>query len=329
MDLLKYFSGKKVYGIFDSDLDGVGSRLIAEYYIKPICDIFVPLNTGDRSMEDFNYVGASKCDIIIFVDITPKDLEMWEKLTREMNKEVFIFDHHLTGKEQLGELPNYYFSQEECGCSLFFNSLLEGKRKLNIIKEFVYFVNIYDLYLTDHIDWIKAKNLFGTMFGYVDWSQKDQPDTEKYEKFLEIQFKKFEWFPDSNFYFTHYEKELIAKADKKEMANYKLARKNMQRRIDNSGNSYIYTECGAKLSLVANRLLLEFKDSVDYIIIHSTFLENYRNELNGKLSLRSLGNFDVKIIAEKYDGGGHPQAAGVEISIETFNLLRRGEIHLI
>jgi oligoribonuclease NrnB/cAMP/cGMP phosphodiesterase (DHH superfamily) len=56
---------------------------------------------------------------------------MYNKLV-ELKKEVYIFDHHLTGKETLGELPNYYYDTSKCGCEIWYDVLTEGKRKLKI-----------------------------------------------------------------------------------------------------------------------------------------------------------------------------------------------------
>ena len=102
----------------------------------------------------------------------------------------------------------------------------------------------------------------------------------------------------------------------------------MQFREDNSGNKYVYFECSSKLSIVAMNLTKRFTD-VKYFIGHSTFAETAKKEINGKVSLRCNENFDVSLVAQKHGGNGHKQASGIELPIDTFYELRKGNLHLI
>jgi oligoribonuclease NrnB/cAMP/cGMP phosphodiesterase (DHH superfamily) len=327
VNLLSHFTNKDIYAVHDSDLDGIGARVISECYLQSVAKKYTPLNTGERDMRDFDWGIAELSDIIIFVDITPTDLPMVEKIN-SLGKELFIFDHHLTGKETLGELPNYYFDEGRCGCRIYFEELLAGKRKKKIISDFVRLVDIYDRWLLEDPDRVKAESLFGVLFGYMSYDS-GLTATDAHDKFIKNQLKKFELFPDSDFYFSHYENELIRKSQEKERKNYRVAKKNFSIRTDNSGNTYGYAECVGKMSIVANKLLTEYKDQIDYIVMHSIYEETYKNNPNGKLSLRSLGDFDVKVIAEKNGGGGHPNSCGCEIPLDDFYKLKEGTFHLI
>jgi nanoRNase/pAp phosphatase (c-di-AMP/oligoRNAs hydrolase) len=51
--------------------------------------------------------------------------------------------------------------------------------------------------------------------------------------------------------------------------------------------------------------------------------------LNGKVSLRGQKDFDVSEIAVLWGGGGHKDAAGIDLGLENFMKFKNGEIHLI
>ena len=80
MNLLEYFKDKKIYFFGDNDLDGISSRVIAQYYIQPIVkELFITCD-NDRQMTNFNMKYAEQSDIIIFTDIAPTK-ELFLQLT--------------------------------------------------------------------------------------------------------------------------------------------------------------------------------------------------------------------------------------------------------
>jgi nanoRNase/pAp phosphatase (c-di-AMP/oligoRNAs hydrolase) len=125
------------------------------------------------------------------------------------------------------------------------------------------------------------------------------------------------------------EKNKALNAERKEKKNFEEAKKSLKIRQDSKGNTYGYFECGSKLSWISC-LILKTYPQLNYIICHSTFLEKYKNEENGKISLRSRKNeFDVSLLAEKWKGGGHTESASCNLLLEDFENLRIGKIHLI
>jgi len=319
LDLLNYFKDKKVVHVSDSDLDGISSRMIAEYYIKPICKQYTPFNTSDRQLLDFDLEQANKCDVVIFTDISPPDIEFYEKI----KSRVFIFDHHISSREILGKLDNYYFDVTKCGTKIFFDKLLKGKRRKKSMQQYVDLVNIADLFHTESQDWKKARGLHNLMYSglYVNWRLKDtETDTERYNKFILFQLMKIDKF--ENFYFKNLELLEIKKAEDKEKEAYKQAKKNIDFRADGEGNKYFYFECTSKISWVAYLLLKDYPD-YDYCICHSTWGDNT------KLSLRSNGKYSVDVLAKLHGGGGHKEASAVELKPELFEEFRKGWVHLI
>jgi len=330
MNFITSIKNKKIFHVTHNDLDGIGARIIAEFYIKPYCSEFVVQNNSEFDMRFLDWKEVEKADVILFTDMTPFPRAMYDKLVNELKKEIYIFDHHQTGYDELGSLPNYFFSIDRCGTKILYDFLTENKRKEKIIKDFVELVNTYDMWFTETELWEKGKSVHNILWGSMDWKKyNDMTDTDRCKKFVDNQLNKFLNNLDNNYFFYTYEDEIVKKANKKENSAYEEAKRNLKLRLDNSGGKYIYTECQSKVSLVAYRLLKEFKDIVDYIIIHPTWPENSSGIKNGKLSLRSNSYFNVKTIAEKWKGGGHSNASGLELSIEDFSKLKVGELHLI
>jgi len=322
VDFIKQFEGKSVFHASDSDLDGVSCRLLAEYFIKPISSNYVPYNSSDRSFVEFPFEEAIEYDIVLFTDIAPPSQEFIDKLNE--HSKVIIVDHHQSHRDDLGDIDNYYFSLDFCATKSFYNLLTKGKRRKLSLDMYTDLVNIYDLYITDSEDWQSAKNLHNTMYGYVDWRFiNSQSDTERYEKFIDIQLMKIDQY--DKFFFTAYEKRIIAKSAIKEANMYKQAKKHLQFRVDGEGNNYAYTEFSSKISLVAHKLMQEYKGEIEYIVIFSLFRKS-----DMKFSLRSPEDFDTKYITEKWGGGGHKSASGMSFTDpEIFQKFREGKIHLI
>ncbi len=321
MSLLKQLEAKKIYGVFDTDLDGVGARTIAEYYLNPIAKV-VYLNTNDREMSDFEMKYADASDIILFTDITPT-LDLYNELI-EKGKTVILADHHQTGRDTIGERENYYFDITKCGCKILYNELSEGLRKNRVMERFVHLVNTYDMWKNDTEDWMEAKGLHNAMWGSINWKRASyQTDTEKFLNFILDQLQKFKM--SKVFYFTEAEKASMKRAIKKEQTAFNEAKRSLRIRTDNEGDNYGWFSCTSKLSFVANRLLDELDGKVRYVVGYSTW-----DKKNTKVSLRCKNDFSVNHIAEKHGGGGHTSAAGVNLKTkEKIEELKLGRIHLI
>ena len=330
MQLLSYFKDKRTTFFSDSDLDGVSSRVVAQYYIQPLAKEFFIITDADRKMTAFNYDYMKQSDIIIFCDITPT-VELTKEIY-EAGKEIFIFDHHVSAFPELSILipeDHYYFTTEKCGTKILFDSLTEGTRIKKVVAQFVELVNTYDLWQDLSFSWRYAKKLHHVLMESINWFETN-PNVDRYEHFVNNQLKKFDTYRE--FSLSRFEEIKAINGEKKEQTNYDLAKKSMKIRVDNSNQKYAYCTCNSKISLVCSRLIKENPD-IDYFVFHSTFLEKSKGELNGRISIRSASDRETKInvalIAEKWSGGGHPQAAGCELSLEDFEKFKKGELHLI
>lgn len=326
MNFIEQFRDKDIYIVTDADFDGVSSHIVAKIHLEPIVKTFLYTLTYDRSMSEFIIDYAKKSEIIIFVDIAPT-VELYIKL-KELNKEIFIFDHHITSYTDLQSIveTNYFFTEEKCGAKIFFDELTKGQRKRKVEFQYIQLVDTYDRWQEQSLLWKNAVKLQDIMYEYVNWFNDRLTENDKYIPFINAQLDKIE--NAKNFYFTTYEEKLAIQVETKRKKNLEAAKKSLKIRKDNSGNKYGYFECNSKLSTIGNIILKEYND-LKYVIGHSTFLETYKNTPNGKISLRSNDGFNVNIIAEIWAGGGHPQSSGADIPLKEFEKLRKGVIHLI
>lgn len=319
MSLLTKFKDKNIYYIADADLDGIGSTVVFEYFMRPRAKNIVIHNTPDREFPDLNWDFVDASDIVIFCDTTPNDIKIIEKIKEK--SELYIFDHHITGRNLIGEMENYYYDITKCGTKILLDAFSPGRKKKSV-KQFVELVNTYDTWQTEAPLWNEAFDLQNIMWGYVNWAiQASQTDYDKHIKFISMQLMKLHKY--KNFFFTDYEKNIAFKAREKVKRNFKQAKKNISFRTDNSNNTYAYFSCTSKLSWVCHLLLKEYSD-LDYIVGHSTW-----DKYNTKVSLRSKA-FDTSIISTNWGGGGHEQASAFEFKKKNeFENFINNKIHLI
>ena len=332
LDIFPQFQDKKCYLVSHSDLDGIGARIVFEYYFMSIFKEVKIFNTSKYDMADFNQSELKDFDFLFFTDLTPPTREFYQScLDTNPNLQIYIWDHHIGSKQTLGELPNYFYDNTKCGTQIFFDWICVELQQANArisrcIYQFIELVNTYDLFLTESALWSSAKGLSSILYGMVDWKAK-LDDTHKYNKFIDLQLKKFNLA--KSFFFTDMELSIKQKAEIKEKTLFTKAIKEIKIRKDSLGRNYGYVELDSKLSIVIHLLLRHFGENLIYIIGHSTWKEKALGERNGELSLRCGKNFDVSEIAKLHNGSGHKCASGCKLSLEDFEKLKKGEIHLV
>ena len=323
-DLLKHFKDRSVLCITDSDLDGVSAHIIAREYLQPIVKYFEFEITNDREFKDINYSLIEKkiFDLIIFVDTSPKK-ELYDILLTH-TKEIFIFDHHISGRYELGDLDNYYFDPNRCGARIFFEEITRNIRVKRVVKQFIELVDTYDRWQDQSLLWRDAKRLHNVLMGSAVWWNKLITNRTRFNLFINRLLDKFQY--TKTFFLSDTEKSIADDGEAKERKALDGARKTAKYRTDNDGNKYIWFECTSKISFVANSFLKEHANQIQYCIGYSTY-----NKSKLSLSLRSIPNFDCSVLAEKYGGGGHKNASGVDLTNnkEFFDKLRLGEAHLV
>lgn len=305
------FQDKSVIHISDIDLDGISCVILSKYFIENNCKSIKYICTGDRTMSEIpDDIFEYESDIFLFTDITPTIEFAKEIIAR--NKQLCLVDHHETANEIFSSIDmsnhKYYYTEEICTTKLLYNLIIESsscKRENRVIKRFVDLVDTYDCWRDEHEDWENAKDLHYLKNKSVDWfGNKSGYDKNRF--FINNTINKFQ--EDRKFFYKYDELKKIRAEREKENKNYNKAKKKLEKRIDSNGNNYIYVECPSQISVIANKLLKENND-VDYALCRSTYFKAVDDR---SLSLRSSNNFDVKLIAESYGGGGHISAAGFQ-----------------
>lgn len=327
MSLLEQFKNKNVCLISHNDLDGIGSVIIYKYYIEPVVkmsQLHICSYDDISDMESNADILFKNFDIICFTDITPtKDLYF---KCKQMGIEVKIFDHHQSAYTSLMNTitTEYYYSIDKCGAEIFFEEVTKNRRTLKCAYQMVQYISTYDLWKENSALWKEGKALHNILWGSINWNAVNAID--KYNKFITNQLEKL--YKNKNFYFTSYEQRLATHAEAKEHEFYIKAKNSISLRVDNEGNNYGYFECPSKISLICNKLLKEFPQ-LNYIVGHSTFNDSAIS-FDPSISLRSLGEVDVSIIASLYNGGGHHNAAGILFNnYDDFLNFKQGKMHLI
>ena len=320
------FQDKKVFLITDTDLDGVSCSIILQYYIEEYTKDYKIYQTADREFAELDWNACREADIVIFADLAPSDLEMYNKIKEY--SDCFIFDHHLSARETLGDLDNYYYNGERCGGAILFDFFTQGRRTNPVVREFINLVDIRDRWIDTDPDWKMASDLSNIMYGMVDWvayfrSRETMSEVEKFRPFVERTLYKFD--KQKHFAFTENEMDIAYKARQKEKENVEQAEKTLDIRVDNSGNKYAFFKCTSKHSYVANAILKKYT-YLDYVSLETTLKRN--SEF--KISLRSQNDWGVNKIAEAYDGGGHSDASSFHFKNEQDYLDHQsGKKHLI
>lgn len=322
MSLIDIFRNKKILQLTHLDLDGVASVIIGKYYLQPLCKNF-EYEICDR---DFNIdeKKIKKADYILFTDITPTK-DYYDNLIK-MKKKVYLFDHHVSGKEELGAVDNYYYDLDKCGAKIFFDELSKNQQIKRIVNQFVELVDVRDRWKDKSALWKKASDLNSVLFGNINWFDKTQTNNDRYKFFIDYQIDKFNYNGRSNFFFTDLEKGMAEKGVIKEKNALEEARKSLRLRKDGEGNGYLYIECNSKLSYVSNILLNEYRDKIKYVVAYSTF---NKEEDGTEISLRSNNDFDCSILARLHGGGGHKSASGIKLEHSFFKKLKNGDVHLL
>ena len=283
-----------------TDLDGIGCAVLAKLAFGDNIDIsYCNYNNINTEVEK---VISQQTDYDIYF-IT--DISITEEIAEKINmsyKNVYLLDHHPTALflNKYSWCKVQINNQEEklktSGTELLYywllkNNYLDIKRAL---KLFVWVVTNYDTW-----EWVNVGK-FGT------WS-KDTNDLFTIlgkDKFIEWAIKQIKEniFPKFN-----EEENLLLSIRQEEISAY-IKKKNEQI-IKSHLNGYqcVFVFAEQYISELGNKLC-ELHPEVDFVVIIDIS--------NNKVSYRTIkNNIDLgKDIAKAFGGGGHPKAAGSQIS---------------
>lgn len=324
MDLVKFreiVNQKKVCIISDFDLDGSAGAALFHFFMPSYSDTYKVYQTKINDVDLLKDIFTQN-EVVIFADLAPTE-ETYQWLINN-GKEVIIFDHHVSTRERLGDLPNYIYDVNKSATKIVYDFFTDGLKRFQYknLTEFVSYVNAYDLFLTDTEDFKTGFYLNAVLMHMVMPMRRKEMEEVGYKRFIDHQLRKIRERPE-RFYLSNFEKDIGKEEDERIKKEYKNARKNMKVRTDSEGRKYLYFELSAKISVVANKLIEEI-DYIDYIVVFNKYVPK---DLKFSLRARKDG-FDVRKIAEKYGGGGHQSAAGIQLDDEQLcDAIRIGRKH--
>lgn len=303
----------------DSDLDGSASRLLFEYFIP---GIKVIQSSTVKLRNELTLMFEPHIKNVCFADLAPTR-GMYEALL-DAGKHVYIFDHHVTSRELLGDIQNqnYIYDVTRCSAKILYDYMMEHcivNTPSTCLQQYVDLVNVYDLWKDDHADFDKARGLENLLMWYLRESRWKNSD-EGYRQFIKSQLKKIE-YGSTAFKFYDFEQEVVDIQYKKEKDALFTAEHSHAKGVDSQGHMYGYFELPSKVSYVCGEMLKKFPE-LDYVICFSTF----RKEDN-KCSFRSK-RIDVRNKAECFMGGGHSFASGLNLSKEIRDGIKKGQFQI-
>lgn len=269
-----------------TDLDGAVSAVVGSL----LCNEGNPkiFSLGNNEADDGVLTNTHEGDSILIVDLPLKEetiVSVSEKLGRGS---VLYVDHHEGSRSLQDKYPFCHYSHSECGASLLMSTIYA--------------------YVSDQA---KAKKLFPLVALARDYDLwiHDKPESRQMDVLL--RFVGFESFvcrfinnPDVEF--TDFEKGIIKRlADKKESYIDKAKANFTKYSISGIEGVAAVTFETAYISDLLHTILAENND-VDYAVSINLAL--------GIASLRSRKRTKKALeVATKFDGGGHPSAAGFSL----------------
>lgn len=199
--------------------------------------------------------------------------ETLEELRRK-NKSIQVLDHHETAKEHLSDLSYCLFDDKHSGCVMTWEHLFPGE----VIPWFLEYVEDRDLWKWDLPESSTLNAAIGSYpLTFHDWHELfHQPKDHLLVEGRGI---------------LRYQQKIVKQSAEK------------ARMIYFHGYEIPFLNCTQLISETLNILAQDNIFAMSYL----------DTEHNRAYSLRSIGDFSVRKIAEEYGGGGHRNAAGFTV----------------
>jgi len=278
------------------DIDGAGCEVLYDKIFSSYISLYFKCNYKDVKDRLSKFIEEDDSSFIFITDLSFKedqDKDIIEELDRRGN--VKLIDHHKTSL-WLNDYKWATVDTSKCATYLFYKYLIDGyiykeyplnriynKDILSVLGNYLDFVeltNDYDLYLKKN-PLSSDMDMFYKVVGHDAYVNRflDNP---------EVRFNLFEQLIIDHGY-----------RKREEYINKVLA--TMIWTTDKNGNFVGFVIADKKYASYIGQKAFE-TTSCDYITII--------DPVNMEASLRSNGKVDVSKIAEKFGGGGHPNAAG-------------------
>ncbi len=203
------------------------------------------------------------------------------------NKSVVVIDHHQTAEADVVAYPQNVFDNNHSGCVLAWQYFHPGTE----VPELLYYIEDHDLWrfaLTENREYNVALGQYEVSFEVWDALIEELKDENKKINFIA-------------------KGALIAKFEDKLIATIMKTRE----RVLFEGNEVWAINAERIYRSILGNKLAELNEAEGNIAIGIVY---YHSHGRVNISLRSRGDVDVAALAEKYGGGGHKRAAGIEVA---------------
>ena len=271
-----------------ADPDGVTPIILSKLVFKE----FDYILSDNKDVNDNVKNNLGKYDFIYVVDLNINE-QLADFIEKNYKDKIMIIDHHLSCEY----LNKYSFihvnaSGKESGTSLFYQYLLEhyrndllNKETTRLLVEHVRTMDVYEFTKTSKEEASKIEMLF-KIYG------KDIFIT----KFYNVIVNNLELYSKEDLHLIELEKDRIKR--------YIEDKSFIEATIDDKKVGIVFAEIN--VSELGNYLINKY-DYLDYIILIN---------MDKKISYRGNGKVNLSVIAKKYGGGGHIDAAGNCISLD-------------
>lgn len=289
-----------------SDIDGMGSVILSKIVYNNL-DYKLYKNPHDLSIhleEDYRDGVLYNYDLINITDLSPKK-ELVDILFNDtkLKDKVFIYDHHETALDSgINKYKNIDIEIEnECATSIYYKYLLNNQliERNNCIDRFVECVTREDLWTWKDVNDSISHDL-SILFNSIG-----------YEKYISLMTNKLLTY--DKFIFSKEEQEEIDNKKKQSIEKIEFYIKDLFiKEIDNIKVGFCFINYEYR-----NEVAEYLKDKIDIDTIGMIALDN------NQISFRNIKDDKPysRIIAEKYHGGGHDNAAAIPITKEIKELI--------
>ena len=265
-----------------ADPDGVTPIILSKLVFEEIDYIL----SENKDVNDNVKNNLDKYDFIYVVDLNISE-ELADFIEENYKEKIMIIDHHLS----CNNMNKYSFIEvnaegKESGTSLYYKYLLNNynnnllnRESTKMLVEHVRTMDIYDFSKTSKEEAEKLEMIF-KIYG------KDR----FIDKFYNVIINDLELYSKEDLNLVELEKERIKR--------YIEEKEFMEISLDNKRVGVVFAE--RYISELGNYLINKY-DYLDYIVLIN---------MDKKISYRGNGKVDLSVIAKKFGGGGHVNAAG-------------------
>jgi len=304
-----------IYSISHNDLDGYSSQLLVKMYADQTNQKITMFNVnyGKELLFAIESLDLTKNDFVFITDLNLEEnvALLLDKLKEQIGFKLQVIDHHETGKNIASKYSWYFYNKEHSATKLTYDFFTQYFKE----PEFVYLVNLYDMWIEENKDFEKAKSLNTAFKDILKHYTKNIMELRRDFAFeLIFSFSKI-LLKEKNIFKAE---KKISKLERRFLSGDKF--KSISTLRAEKAYEYIYENEMYKLVSFGGykiKVLIDLNEvfqEVSHIILNKEKDIDFVIHINkqGFMSFRSSENRpSVELFAKQYfDGGGHRNASG-------------------